>query len=238
MPLTDIRYEHIRQLVRRFYDGDTSAAEEAEIHEFFASADLSTLPSDLREEADIFCAIHSSAAQPPADILADIDKQILKESVRVAPRPRYNKLLWVAAAALVGLVIGLAIFKALNLNSSGSISPEQPLVSTVTQQPDKEQENTEDVAGTPAPEPAPMVPVGKSHTPKRALAVSKTLADEGYNEISDPEEAARMLARIDRMVSNSLKTASDTRNRVASEMNEIDEIITTTMNQVHSANTI
>ncbi len=233
MPDINTTYKHIRLLVGRYYNGETSPAEEAELFDFFAGTDPTTLPVDLRDEADVFCALGAGATPPPADILAEIDRQILVEAVAPRRRNGFSRYIWAAAAVAVGVVIGVSSLKTVTLDT-GDIEPLQPRVATVTTPADDEPAVV--TPDEPIEQPAERPAVQSRSKGKGLRGKKSTLADEGYRELTDPNEAAEVLLHIDRMMSSTLVALNTTEHRVAAEVGQVDEILTNTINQVNEAN--
>lgn len=94
---------HIEQLLQRFFDGETTLAEERELETFFASAD--TLPDHLAPYREMFGwyasgmdeqQLPSSVLQAPVEPVADDNR---RRSVRWLTW-------WASAAAVAALIIG------------------------------------------------------------------------------------------------------------------------------------
>ena len=98
----DITPMHIRSLLESYYDGSCTPAGEAELRDYFATAD--TVDPDLEADRAIFRAMESHKT---ADIEApaDLEQRILRATV---DKHRHNIFAWlpaIGAAAAVAVLV-------------------------------------------------------------------------------------------------------------------------------------
>lgn len=100
-------YEHIRKLLEKFYNAETTRAEELELTDFFSSA--ADLPADLEADRKVFAVM--AEAQTFAEAPADLDAKIMS-AVDASAAPRRSGLnlrrIFIsisAVAAVVALVL-------------------------------------------------------------------------------------------------------------------------------------
>lgn len=111
----------IKEIVDRFYRGETTPAEIAEATEYFRS--VSDIDPLLRADRDIFLALQDEAATivPPDDL----ERKIIEATVGKKPRPRI--LPWVISTISAAAVIVLALI----VTPLGTIHQEQPDATTI-----------------------------------------------------------------------------------------------------------
>lgn len=102
----------IRKLLEKYYEGDTSPAEESLLMDYFRN---NTVPDDLKTDQDLFrYVLNERAAEPASDNLEDrlitlIDNEEKKESRREKTFLLY-KISSVAAGIAIMAIMYLAIF--------------------------------------------------------------------------------------------------------------------------------
>lgn len=106
----NITPRHIRELLRAYYEGSATAADEALLAEYFAGA--AEVDADLEPDRAMFRALaaaRTSDAEPPADL----ERRILRATVgrrgRLSVRRRWIPAISVAAAVALLVGIGLNI---------------------------------------------------------------------------------------------------------------------------------
>ena len=106
--------KHIQQLLERYYDGETSLAEEQELRRYFARPP-EQLPAELRPEAKLFRMLAAETATPSADFDARLREALVQEAA-ATPRPALRvrsltRRLMQIAAALVVLVASVLVIR-------------------------------------------------------------------------------------------------------------------------------
>ena len=98
---TPLDITDIRRLLHKWYDGTTNPDEAAELERWFVDRD--DIPADLRADAALFRAIATCRSNAAAEVPADLEKRILRDTI--ARRPR--RILWqrLSAAAAVALLL-------------------------------------------------------------------------------------------------------------------------------------
>ena len=98
----------IRQLVELYYSGETTPEQDERLMSFFENADLSYLPVDLQEEAEVFR--HLSALKPydDKDLLAEIDQAIEKENNAIRPK-KFSYWKFITSVAVAAAIIFAAL---------------------------------------------------------------------------------------------------------------------------------
>lgn len=216
----DTKYDHIRKLVADWYDGRTSQADEADIFDFFAKADLDELPSDLRDEALVFGTVGNlSGSCPDKDLLKEIDAAVKAEKEK--PRSKFAFVYWLSAIA-VAASISLLVFTGIRFDT-GSLAtrPTERKVAvqtdsdtvTVVEQPwidrDIEVKQVEQ----------PVVVRTKLRKTELIAAV------DSYREVEDPDEAARILDAIQKKYDETLEASAYALSTTARSLNDADRLI-------------
>lgn len=99
----DKNHQHIRKLLEDFYNGDTSPEEESVLTDFFCSGNK--LPEDMEADRKLFCALSNHVADVPADLPANIMKDIERHKSRSRPFSGITMFSVISAAAAVALIL-------------------------------------------------------------------------------------------------------------------------------------
>lgn len=106
-------FVRIRTLCNRFFDGDTTLAEEQELYAFFSKT--AALPADLQELRPLFTDMaalpqaYADPLQPHVETLASPEQHCPAATTIALPPKGRRWMSWVAAAAVVLLIVGGAL---------------------------------------------------------------------------------------------------------------------------------
>lgn len=210
--------QEMKALLRRYYDGDTTPAEESELTAFFTSG--VELPADLEPDRRLFKALAEAAdAEVPAGLKASID-EMLRQKVK---RLRRNTL-WislVSSAAVVALVAGIVFRPQPVLQSEPETLAESVVTDLTTAQPAPFEKPEADA-------PAAVKAEVKSTSRGRHHARHEKAEAKPYREITDPDEAMREAERALQKVRLSMQPM----HRACADANEDLERIDKTLNKI------
>ncbi len=117
----DTRTDYIKDLLTRFYDGQTSPAEEQELREFFSGAE--SMPASMEADRRMFAALDGAIAPIAAPdclegrILAAVDAA---ETLRRRPERAGRVRTWWAAACIAVITVTAALLMLPRLNNPDS----------------------------------------------------------------------------------------------------------------------
>ena len=110
-------YDNIRSLIDRYFEGDTSIAEEQQIAHFFAQCD--DIPDDLRPIRDMFAALSQ---------LQKIESPVTPITAKTEIRHR-SRTIWMSIASstavAASLICGILIF---DTNRDVAVSNQAPAI--------------------------------------------------------------------------------------------------------------
>lgn len=106
-----MEYSNIRALLEKYWAGETTEDEEAELRIFY-SIQEDALPADLQEAAPLFRYFHASSAELP-----DIEIHGPWEETKII-RPFWQSWMKYAAILLVALGVGHSVYNFQQKNSS------------------------------------------------------------------------------------------------------------------------
>lgn len=220
----DIAY--IRRLLYKFYEADTSPEEEAMLESFFSTTDAKEIPLEMAADRKYFLSLNalrsdSGIPEIPNGLFEKIDS-----AIDDSPEPRVTswsgrwKNFWrYAAASAIVVAITTTVFL---FAPSGSDLPGQTYVaaekdsshvyvSTVVA-PDtvkvSEIHKEPAVMETQSPA-APSKNTGVSNHVNRIDTVTNTGSDDGYLEITDPEEVREIARRIGLLIAGNTDKANE-----------------------------
>lgn len=211
--------DKLRSLLQKYYDGETSPEEEMLIITFFSKTEAEYIPQDLTDDRQLFLSMKELLSsridmEIPDDLLGKINRGIMDNAIIASRDKKKNRkkpfvYSAVAAVACLMLVLGLRY----NASTSGLMhkAPDnmaktpsvtikdtisiiaEPFVAKLHSEPSERKPSTD----------APV------HQTKHAVAgidVSPEV-DDGYIEITDPEQAREIILEIGRLLANnSIKT--------------------------------
>lgn len=199
--MTEDKYKEIRRLTEMWYDGLTGPVQQSQLVRFFAEADITQLPDDLKAEAEVFRCIGDLSQQcPDTALTAEIDAAAKAEKRR---RLWHRLAVWstaVASAAVIVFAIGAGLrISTATLDAPAEMTalPAKPVAKAGQDKPVQEYkaEETSEII-TPAPAPA-----GKAVTAKTAVAKRATKQNEvpeGFTEITDTATVIRIMQDLNR----------------------------------------
>ncbi len=103
--------EKIRELLAKFYDGETSEEEELILREYLGSA---AAPASLAGEFGYLAAGPDQVPEPSEDFAARLDEITRKEVILASPRTRWLRFAGIGAAAAIITVAWLILSPAAN----------------------------------------------------------------------------------------------------------------------------
>lgn len=228
------RYDRIRKLIADWYDGTTSVSNEMEIRQFFRDADLNGLPDDIRREATVFRTVDMlSAENPDKSLLAEIEAEAGRE--RHSRRLKLRRRLLVAATT-VAASLALFFIQGLRPDNNATIPAGATILASaeaVPSQPD------DSIATAPKPETdtdaeCAQAPVSKPKTisprpSRRNEAIAMTADEDGYICIDNPEEAACILAKVQKRYSRAVAMTTKAFSETENVFNSTENIIRTSI---------
>lgn len=201
----------IEQLMSKFLSGDTTPAQERELEMFFSKTDPTELPEDMLSFREMMIAIegcHPTAeeAQPPADLIEKLDA--ITETMPKVPAPRVTfkkSRLWLTVCILTG--VAACLLPVLIFLSPEPVVTLQPAeqIARIEIPPTTEEE---EVADEPQRHTQPATSPRKRVTKTSAKATRKSPAakveapaeEPGFIEVTDPEEAAKIVEDIGKLL--------------------------------------
>lgn len=207
-PLTDTDIDRVRQLLKRFYEGETSLDEERELRSFFAS-NATSLPADLIDDARVIDLLGPTM---PADShlthFAESYIDTLADATAQKRRHRKLRLLYptlVAAAAIA------AIFVIAPLRHP---QVEEPVKIASAPRATAPHATPKPATVTSTPPTVVSTPVGELHstpavTSHPAPADTVPTREATYIEVTDTAQARRMVEQSLRMLAQQIDCARD-----------------------------
>ncbi len=226
----------LRFLLHKYYEAETSPEEENIIISIFSESDAEDIPEDLIADREIFLSMKEflpcqSELEIPDDLFSKINREIsdapLAESKDSKTRWK-RPFAYAVAAAVACIVLAFGIW---HINTSRVLK--SPTIANVAKHPapspedshsiDPEPIETKAIAETPVQKPSIDPPERRRHRIVKA-SVESTNEEDGYVEITDPEEAREIILEISNLLAiNSRKTSEATR-MVEAAIDEYKEI--------------
>lgn len=195
---TRLTEKEIRDLLTRWYDAETTACEEQQIIDWFASVDAAMLPADLREERLIFLPLRAPETDTSeAEIALDT---VLGRSARKAFLRRA-----VMGAASVAAVV--AVVLSVGLRTPTDNTPTSLPLIALTPPQAEEQPPTErqpDVEAS-KPKPAQSASAASAKKTRKQARPARPVDANGY-EILTPQEASEVIGQSLAMTRAALRT--------------------------------
>lgn len=237
-------YDHIKRLLEKFYNGESTPEEEQELSAFFTSAE--ELPEELEADRKVFAALSEASAFGEAP--ADLDDNIMAAiDASAAPRRSASRLRRIfigisAVAAVVALVLFVPFGgeKPTSVNPAGSQLASEKIIDTlknmelVPEIPSVEQLAAESLATTKGEETqqlavATSAPVKMVRSKRKASKKTAPEPEEEYTlseeEIKAMELAFAALDNASYMLSYAYGCMEDSQERIADTPNMIDRIL-------------
>lgn len=229
MTSNNLSFDDIRHLLERYYDGSSTADEEATLTRFFL--EHPDVPTDLLTDRNMFVALHEATSLTPPP---ELERRILDATCgQVAKNRRLTITTIISTAAAFALFIGIAIsvvnFSATTLPDStdDSIQSEAhnlsaSTISIVTDSiPSVDTQTTQPLIEKPilASSTGDQAPARKSAHPARTqVAHRDTLTADQASELID-----RLLARAFNSASQHVQKADETVKNIETSLNRISK---------------
>lgn len=204
-----------RILLDRYYAGDTTSEQEQELMKMAKSFDLDNMPTDIVDDVRMLCDMStlSGDARQFADFL-----DALPPNVDIKPsRRRFNRTIWISAAASVALLLtvgGFALFNNDSHESTKMIAKTERVanvkvqtneITSIKDVKDDEllkvdNDKSELIAST-----KPKKTTRQTKSVKEQISV--TDEESNYIEVTDPEEAARIFRQSLNLISQNMSVA-------------------------------
>lgn len=228
--------EYIRQLLDRYYQGDSTAGEEQTLKDYFSGE----VDDALAGEAEMFrtlTALEPSVPEVPGDLEAQLLEIIGAAPDNTAPEgengydavaiepaaapPRRHGLLRVLYPAIgiaAALLIGLLVIKGISgptATPAGTFSLDVAGKIAKTEIPDTFQAKTievdSDLTAQAAPAPEARKMTGTAVPQQVATVAAQTApadAQQASREVTDPDEAARIVEQVAALLSSGLSNGN------------------------------
>lgn len=204
-----------RILLDRYYAGDTTSEQEQELMKMAKSFDRDNMPTDIVDDVRMLCDMStlSGDARQFADFL-----DALPPNVDIKPsRRRFNRTIWISAAASVALLLtvgGFALFNNDSHESTKMIAKTERVanvkvqtneITSIKDVKDDEllkvdNDKSELIAST-----KPKKTTRQTKSVKEQISV--TDEESNYIEVTDPEEAARIFRQSLNLISQNMSVA-------------------------------
>lgn len=225
--------QYIRELLEKFYNGETSIEEEQKLTEFFKTTEV--LPQDLEGDRRMFMAIYNPSAMP--EMPEGLEENIMRNIEREEGKRKWKIVGWVAAvAAMVTVIITLPFVFETRIDEGRVLAVDSQLKMTVDTVNEPEsmssgivtdvvKEDTETKNQKPA--------IAKVGDEKRVVAVKRAeykTGDEDIEEISEEqlegmEKGLAALAKTGKLLAFADKSVEEADSRFSEACNRANEII-------------
>lgn len=183
-----------RNLLRLYYDGETTPRQERELEAMALGADVELLPEDLKADTAMLRESASLSADA-ATFSATLDS-ITAQQQTSAPRRRRRIAPWILSTVSAAAVAAAVFYVGFGSGEkSSTINPSAQTLVAKTESPAKQSpEVVEEPRPLPDPVPAPTAAKPESSTAHQHPVTPKTTApDSGTVEITDVEEASEIV---------------------------------------------
>lgn len=102
-------YNEIRNILEKYWEGESSLAEEAQLRDFFSRHD-GDLPADLREVAPLFAYFHAAGESEMPELFTDEPAPWETPVATTIIRPFWHSWMKYAAVLLMAAGVGYSIF--------------------------------------------------------------------------------------------------------------------------------
>lgn len=226
----------LRFLLHKYYEAQTTPEEENQIVSLFSKIEVEDIPNDLAFDRKLFLSMKEIIPDPtnleiPDDLFGKINQEIAETS-SIASIERKKK--WkkpfvyagsVAAACLLFAICIQIIFKSSILKS--------PTIENLAENPVESPKDSLSKISDPLPtktiaEKSEQKQSRRSseHHSNQTMAEIGVLPNEenGYIEITDPEEAREIIVEIGRLLANNSRKTNEATLMVENAVNEYKEI--------------
>lgn len=223
----NVDYERIRFLIERFYVGETSPAQEAELFDFFNIHNPLTLPEDLKSEAEVFSVMNTFGAKTSDEVLLqEIEIEIAREGK--SNKHAVIRFVWRFSAIAVSVLLMACIISSI-FTSADVIDEIKPRIA----------ETLPDTISSEKVEQADPTYYKIQYSPQRNAVASIPVKgsccsfdDSRAIEVCDSAEAAHYLEKVSRLLKDAYNENARLQNRVSSRISKSTEIINTTLNKL------
>lgn len=201
-------FDHIRRLLQRYYEAETTPDEESFLQTFFCETPEAEIPIDMADDRKLFSAIQpmqplESECEVPEDLFEKIETILASRSAApiISKRHKWNRIILYSGVAAIACIIMVVIGTMTN-RESGKVASTSELVV-----------ETPEVIKTPLPDKASETPniattgIVKTAVPKNTQMNESSSAvrqpeekDDGFIEITDPEEARKIAMEIGKVL--------------------------------------
>lgn len=231
--------QNIRALLERYYEAETTREEEKELETFFTECDPKDIPEEMTADMKLFkwleTALPSSVELEATNELMTKIEEILSKPV-VTPviekRKFWPKILRRAGIAVAACIACVIIVK---VAGTGVTQPDSTDGLTAEAYINNDNDlptltiirsNYEGVLAEPEDY------FGKEEKPLHKKAVPKArktvvTEDDGFIEITDPEEARRITMEIGRLLAQNVESTGDAVAQIGNSINSYKEIYNT-----------
>lgn len=228
--------DKLRFLLHKYYEAETSPEEEKLLMAFFSETDAENIPQDLTADRILFSSMKEllpcqTDLEAPDGLLEKIYQniRITPHNVSMDVKEKWKKpFLYAVIAAIACLVLSLGIrYFAISNISKPPVTKyvvEAPSFSTGNS-PTVISDSVKAPTGSKSSDQKPSVtpPVSQSNQSVAETGVSPNEA-EGYIEITDPEEAQKIVMEIGRLLANNSRETNEAIRLVENTVDEYKEI--------------
>lgn len=225
----------LRFLLQRYYEAETSPEEEDIIMSLFSEIEAVDIPEDLIADRKLFLSMmeltpSQTNMEIPDDLVGKINQVIIdtSESDTWRRKQKWKKpFMYVSTVAAACLIFAFCVHY-LNLSNI----PESPTIDNRAENPVATLETSHSIVSDPietkiVSEKLEKMPSTRSSKPQKihAAAEKEVLPheDDGYIEITDPEEAREIMLEIGRLLANNTKKANEATRMVENTIDEYKE---------------
>lgn len=228
---TDIK--PIEELLSKYYDGTSTAADQQTLIDFFSNVDKSELPEHMRVDAEIFRQMASLLQEDlkidsPTDLLPNIKHATVERNRRIWPRIRRYAAV-AAAASVVGVIVWLSTDTIGHDNTQSSVNHASNIADEATES--HHALPTPDIQLSPllasAEETSHDVECHQTQSQLPSTFNAKVKPQKSpYREVTNPDEAMAITRRIARLMSKGGTAATQAGKTVDETMTEVVKKIT------------
>lgn len=208
----------IKQMLKRFYDGDASQEDIRTLNEFFANTDAEELPEDMRDDADIFkiMAIETKALEE--DVPDGLEDSI-RSVIDIEPKkPRTIKFMpWIsvaAAAIIIFILTVLPVWKTSETTHNDLLADKTPTIDSIKTVNENDNLSVAEVK------------INDNVTETTNIDEKEVNEDDdNYIEIDDPEEAARITAEALTLIRDKMALAHNSIEKADEQLKNINTSI-------------
>lgn len=209
--------DHIRCLLHSYYEGETTPEEELHLEAYFRDTPEWEIPEDLASDLRLFysmASLHPSASdmEIPDGLynkISEIPTNRISQNNETKQRKLASRLGYVMAAACACLILALGI-KYLTASNENDTKTIEYAAESPVNQPAQPSAISSEVKTKPESLETTSIPITQTHRRNNKIAgsaVQLNRMEDGFIEITDPEEAEKIIIEIGRLLaSNNQKT--------------------------------